>query len=91
MTTQHPIIAGCNIPVLSPTGGLTAYRVQILQTEGIRGFYRGCVTNLVRTTPAAAITFTSYEIISRNILQLTVSMKAQRQIELQSSDGDAPS
>lgn len=41
--------------------------VQILQADGVRGLYRGCVTNLVRTTPAAAITFTSYEIISRNL------------------------
>lgn len=64
--------------------------LQILQTEGMRGFYRGCVTNLVRTTPAAAITFTSYEIISRNILRVTAGMKAQRQLELQSGNGDAP-
>lgn len=41
--------------------------VQILQADGVRGLYRGCITNLVRTTPAAAITFTSYEIISRNL------------------------
>lgn len=41
--------------------------VQILQADGMRGLYRGCLTNLVRTTPAAAITFTSYEVISRNL------------------------
>ncbi len=31
----------------------------------MRGFYRGCATNLLRTTPAAALTFTSFELISR--------------------------
>lgn len=40
---------------------------RIMQEEGLRGFYRGCLTNLLRTTPAAAITFTSYEVI-RSIL-----------------------
>jgi hypothetical protein len=31
----------------------------------MRGFYRGCGTNLLRTTPAAALTFTSFELIAR--------------------------
>jgi len=38
-----------------------------MKDEGLRGFYRGCTTNLVRTTPAAALTFTSYEMIARNL------------------------
>lgn len=33
--------------------------------DGLAGFYRGCMTNLVRTTPAAAVTFTSFELVSR--------------------------
>ncbi len=33
--------------------------------EGIAGFYRGCATNLMRTTPSAVITFTSFELILR--------------------------
>ncbi|CAA0825482.1 Importin subunit alpha-1 [Striga hermonthica] len=36
--------------------------------EGIPGFYRGCATNLFRTTPAAVITFTSFEMIHRFLL-----------------------
>ncbi|GER43708.1 mitochondrial carrier protein, partial [Striga asiatica] len=36
--------------------------------EGIPGFYRGCATNLLRTTPAAVITFTSFEMIHRFLL-----------------------
>ena len=37
----------------------------MFQKEGIPGFYRGCATNLLRTTPSAVITFTSYEMINR--------------------------
>ncbi|XP_050225423.1 nicotinamide adenine dinucleotide transporter 1, chloroplastic [Mercurialis annua] len=38
---------------------------KVFQKEGIPGFYRGCATNLMRTTPSAVITFTSYEMINR--------------------------
>lgn len=41
---------------------------QVFQKEGIPGFYRGCATNLLRTTPAAAITFTSFEMIHRFLI-----------------------
>lgn len=42
---------------------------------GARAFYRGCGTNLLRTTPAAALTFTSFEMIAR---QLRVAGARQR-------------
>ncbi|XP_077210633.1 nicotinamide adenine dinucleotide transporter 1, chloroplastic-like [Tasmannia lanceolata] len=38
---------------------------KIFRNEGIRGFYRGCATNLLRTTPSAVITFTSFEMVKR--------------------------
>ncbi|KAL9325002.1 hypothetical protein ACSQ67_005647 [Phaseolus vulgaris] len=38
---------------------------KVFEKEGIPGFYRGCATNLLRTTPSAVITFTSYEMIRR--------------------------
>ncbi|KAH6557241.1 hypothetical protein KP509_1Z126500 [Ceratopteris richardii] len=38
--------------------------------EGIARFYSGCATNLMRTTPAAVITFTSYELICRKLEKL---------------------
>ncbi|CAA2963874.1 nicotinamide adenine dinucleotide transporter 1, chloroplastic-like [Olea europaea var. sylvestris] len=38
---------------------------KVFQKDGIPGFYRGCATNLLRTTPAAVITFTSFEMIHR--------------------------
>jgi solute carrier family 25 folate transporter 32 len=38
---------------------------KVFHQEGVPGFYRGCATNLLRTTPAAVITFTSFEMIHR--------------------------
>lgn len=38
---------------------------KVFEKEGFPGFYRGCATNLLRTTPAAVITFTSFEMIHR--------------------------
>ncbi|XVF80622.1 hypothetical protein PTKIN_Ptkin15bG0088600 [Pterospermum kingtungense] len=43
---------------------------KVFQQEGIPGFYRGCATNLIRTTPAAVITFTSFEMIHRFLVNL---------------------
>ncbi|KAL3654434.1 Nicotinamide adenine dinucleotide transporter 2, mitochondrial [Castilleja foliolosa] len=44
---------------------------KVLKKEGIPGFYRGCATNLLRTTPSAVITFTSYEMIHRFLLRMS--------------------
>ena len=41
--------------------------MQIWQADRLKGFYKGCGTNLLRTTPAAALTFTSFELIQRQI------------------------
>ncbi|CAN4093025.1 unnamed protein product [Withania somnifera] len=43
---------------------------KVFRQEGIAGFYRGCATNLIRTTPAAVITFTSFEMIHRFLVTL---------------------
>lgn len=40
---------------------------KISMHEGFAGFYRGYGTNLLRTTPAAVITFTSFELILRQL------------------------
>ncbi|KAG6412951.1 hypothetical protein SASPL_125646 [Salvia splendens] len=44
---------------------------KVFRQEGLPGFYRGCGTNLLRTIPSAVITFTSYEMIHRFLLQLS--------------------
>ena len=41
--------------------------MQIWAADRLKGFYKGCGTNLLRTTPAAALTFTSFELIQRHI------------------------
>jgi len=38
---------------------------KIWRNEGARGFYKGLVPNVLRVTPAAAITFLSYETIMK--------------------------
>ncbi|KAL6865051.1 hypothetical protein ACP4OV_016202 [Aristida adscensionis] len=43
---------------------------KVYHREGLAGFYRGCATNLLRTTPAAVITFTSFEMIHRFLLDV---------------------
>lgn len=40
---------------------------QVYLEDGFRGFYHGCLTNLLRTTPAAAVTFTSFELLNRKM------------------------
>ncbi|KAK6260289.1 Mitochondrial substrate/solute carrier - like 10 [Theobroma cacao] len=46
---------------------------KVFQQEGVAGFYRGCATNLIRTTPAAVITFTSFEMIHRFLVNILPS------------------
>ncbi|CAH8358891.1 unnamed protein product [Eruca vesicaria subsp. sativa] len=48
---------------------------KVFRNEGLPGFYRGCATNLLRTTPSAVITFTSYEMIHRFLVQVVFPEK----------------
>ncbi|KFK44519.1 hypothetical protein AALP_AA1G267200 [Arabis alpina] len=43
---------------------------KVFKSEGAPGFYRGCATNLLRTTPSAVITFTTYEMMLRFFRQV---------------------
>ena len=63
---------------LGPFDGVMAL-VRRIHREGggIRAFYRGVGTNLVRTTPAAAITFTSYELISRQLAKISSQIRGE--------------
>ena len=40
---------------------------QIWKTEGLRGFYAALDTTLVRAVPSCAVTFTTYELIKREL------------------------
>ena len=39
----------------------------ISKEEGIRGFYKGLSTNLVRTVPSSALTILTYEMVVRKL------------------------
>lgn len=56
---------------------------KIYRQDGISGFYRGCSANLLRTTPAAALTFTSFELIAR---QMKAAAEADRRSALHGSN-----
>ena len=63
------------------TAGVADMRhaVQIKAEEGLKGFYRGCTTNLLRTTPAAALTFTSFEMLSRKLKEMGAKQREKEQ------------
>ncbi|KAI4357773.1 hypothetical protein L6164_001700 [Bauhinia variegata] len=63
---------------------------KVYQKEGIRGFYRGCATNLLRTTPSAVITFTSYEMIHRFLHRVVPEEKNYSQRYSKSDDLKKP-
>lgn len=42
---------------------------EIIRSDGIRGFYHGCGINLMRTVPAAAVTFVAFEYVHAYILK----------------------
>lgn len=52
---------------IAPFTGLVRTCREILNDGGLRGFYQGCGVNLLRTVPAAALTFTSFELVSRGM------------------------
>ncbi|KAL5761230.1 hypothetical protein ACOSQ2_020068 [Xanthoceras sorbifolium] len=52
---------------------------KVFRKEGLPGFYRGCATNLLRTTPSAVITFTSYEMINRSLQRVLPADKKHSQ------------
>lgn len=60
---------------------------KVFHKEGIKGFYRGCATNLLRTTPSAVITFTSYEMIHR-FLTRTIPQNEPNKPKPEASDID---
>eukprot|EP01026_Neomeris_dumetosa_P060426 TRINITY_DN5698_c0_g1_i2.p2 TRINITY_DN5698_c0_g1~~TRINITY_DN5698_c0_g1_i2.p2 ORF type:complete len:117 (+),score=8.34 TRINITY_DN5698_c0_g1_i2:886-1236(+) len=66
VTYPHEVVRShMHVLGAGPFRGVVPTCRKIILADGVFGFYRGCITNLVRTTPAAAVTFTSYELISR--------------------------
>jgi solute carrier family 25 folate transporter 32 len=63
---------------------------KVFQKEGFRGFYRGCATNLMRTTPSAVITFTSYEMIHKFFEGILLPDKKHSHAQTKSDDHAKP-
>ncbi|MBA0743228.1 hypothetical protein Gogos_005935 [Gossypium gossypioides] len=59
---------------------------KVFRKKGVFGFYRGCATNLLITTPSAVITFTSYEMIHRFLHQVLPPERKKTEVG-PSSDG----
>lgn len=63
--------------------------MQIKAEEGLKGFYRGCTTNLLRTTPAAALTFTSFEMLSRKLKQMGAKQREKEEQQLGQQEAES--
>lgn len=63
---------------------------KVFLKEGLSGFYNGCATNLIRTTPSAVITFTSYEMIDRFLRRVVLPEKEHSQDPPKSDGHDKP-
>lgn len=71
VTYPHEVVRSyMHVSGSGPLSGFSEVCRLILKEDGIKGFYRGCATNLLRTTPAAAVTFTSFELLKRGLTQL---------------------
>eukprot|EP00775_Hariotina_reticulata_P011121 gene11121-11275_t len=78
ITYPHEVIRSyMHVTGSGPWNGLSEACGVIFREDGLRGFYRGCATNLLRTTPAAALTFTSFELIARALRKLAVQLQTK--------------
>jgi solute carrier family 25 folate transporter 32 len=78
VTYPHEVVRSrMHVEGSGPFRGAARICAAVWADGGAAGFYRGCGTNLVRTTPAAAITFTSFELITRQIHALRASREAR--------------
>ena len=69
VTYPHEVVrTKMQISGSGPFRGFWSTLSYVLERDGVRGLYRGCLANLLRTTPAAAITLTTFEVIHRTII-----------------------
>jgi solute carrier family 25 folate transporter 32 len=79
LTYPHEVIRShMHVHGLGPFRGIGDLVRRIYREGGVTAFYRGCGTNLIRTTPAAAITFTSFELVSREIEKIVAVARENR-------------
>uniref|UniRef100_A0A7S0UNE0 Mitochondrial carrier protein n=1 Tax=Polytomella parva TaxID=51329 RepID=A0A7S0UNE0_9CHLO len=76
-TYPHEVVRSyMHVSGLGPLGGMLDTVKMLWKEDGLRSLYRGCATNLLRTTPAAAVTFTSFEMIARTIRGLAEDIES---------------
>ena len=79
VTYPHEVVrARMHVEGCGPFRGVGRICRAVYGEAGMAGFYRGCGANLVRTTPAAAITFTSFELITRAIHHWVARLDEER-------------
>ncbi|KAK3241451.1 hypothetical protein CYMTET_48801 [Cymbomonas tetramitiformis] len=73
ITYPHEVVRSrMHVSGAGPFKGATKVVRELIKEGGAKAFYRGCATNLIRTTPAAAITLLSFELINRSINAMEV-------------------
>lgn len=71
LTYPHEVVRSqMHVKGTGPFVGFVDTCRSIYLDSGPKGFYRGCTINLMRTVPAAAVTFTSFELIARFLRKL---------------------
>lgn len=74
VTYPHEVVRSqMHISGTASLSGCTNAIRSVWLEDGVKGFYRGWLTNLCRTTPAAALTFTSFELVSRALKEVLVA------------------
>lgn len=64
---QRSLKYGARIPMDS-SRSLSGCLAQIYRTEGLRGLYKGSLPSIIKAAPAAAVTFSAYELALRMLL-----------------------
>lgn len=78
ITYPHEVVRSqMHVRGLGPFNGFGLICKEIYHGEGMLGFYRGWLTNMFRTVPAAAITFTSFELFARLLREAGAKQRAK--------------
>ena len=80
ITYPHEVVRSqMHVRGLGPFDGFGLICKEIWQNEGLVGFYKGWATNMFRTVPAAAITFTSFELFARLVREAGARQRATKE------------
>ncbi|GMH32870.1 hypothetical protein BSKO_00704 [Bryopsis sp. KO-2023] len=78
LTYPHEVVRSMmHVKGTGPFKGFRETCRALNREAGMRGFYRGLSVNLLRTVPAAAITFTSFELIARTLRNIGSNANAK--------------